>query len=239
MFIKKLNKNELLMLNNIRNRILTFYDYPELVVPNIEDICCYAIAETRKEYGRLPKLGMPYAIYTMNNMDDKELKGIADDLFYWNSQMAYRDRKPSLMPWLQDIADNLFCSRKLSKYLKHRSGYCFKLLDKPKEHTAADLLIHKVDKNEFYGLLKIRFNITLLSISVHRELLSKAADAHLHSYYLFTPNDIEKYGLQDVAHTLYESGLVPTKKQINDRLIYNKEVEQVYDSIVLAAEKEV
>lgn len=230
MMVDKLDKGELIALNNIRNRILNLYDYPELVVPNINDICACACYGNRFSDKKRP---VHLLIYILNKMDDKELKGFASDLFYWKSQMAYRDRKPSLIPWLQDdVADNINCSKRLKKYLKYRGGYTYKLLDKTLECTDEQLEEHKVDKNEFYGLLMRKFKISLLPNQVYYEIFEKAKTAHLHSYFLFTPNDIKKYGLQDIESILSQCGLIPTIEQIAENRKYNDEVQEIYDSIV-------
>ena len=228
--IEKLDKGDLIALNNIRNRILNLYDYPELVVPNINDICCCACYGNRF---RDKKRSVHMLIYILNNMEDKELFGFAYDLYYWKSTMAYGDRKPSLISWLQDdVADNINCSKRLKKYLKYRGNYTYKLLDKSLEETDDSLEEHKVDKNEFYGLLERKFQISLLPQHIHHQLYNKAKTAYLHSYYLFTPNDIEKYGLQEIEQILSRCGLIATEEQIAENREYNDEVQNIYDSVV-------
>lgn len=227
--IKKLGKGDLITLNNIRNRILNLYDYPELVVPNINDICCCAYYGNRFSDKKRP---VHMLIYILNNMEDKELFGFADDLYYWKSKMAYRDRKPSLIPWLSDdVADKIICSRRLKKYLKYRGGYTYKLLDESLEETDGSLEEHKVDKNEFYGLLVRKFKMSLLPKQAHRQLYNKAKTAYLHSHYLFTPNDIKKYGLQDIEPILSQCGLIATKEQIAENTKYNDEVQSIYKDV--------
>lgn len=228
--IKKLNKGDLIALNNVRNRILNLYDYPELVVPNINDICCCACYGNRFSDKKRP---VHMLIYILNHMEDKELFGFADDLYYWKSKMAYRDRKPSLIHWLQDdIADNIDCSKKLKKYLKYRGGYTYKLLDKSLEETDDSLEEHKVDKNEFYGLLERKFKMSLLPEQAHYQLYNKAKTAYLHSHYLFTPNDIKKYGLQDIESILSQCRLIATEEQIAENRKYNDEVQSVYENVL-------
>ena len=228
--IEKLDKGDLIALNNIRNRILNLYDYPELVVPNINDICCCACYGNRFSD---KKRSVHMLIYILNNMEDKELFGFADDLYYWKSIMAYRDRKPSLISWLQDdVADNINCSKRLKKYLKYRGGYTYKLLDKSLEETDNSLEEHKVDKNEFYGLLLRKFKLSLLPNKVHHEIYKKAKTAYLHSHFLFTPNDIIKYNLQEIEPMLSQCGLMATKEQIAENTKYNDEVQDIYENIV-------
>ena len=228
--IKKLDKGDLIALNNIRNRILNLYDYPELVVPNINDICCCACYGNRFSDKKRP---VHMLIYILNHMEDKELFGFADDLYYWKSTMAYRDRKPSLISWLQDdVADNINCSKRLKKYLKHRGGYTYKLLDESLEETDTSLEEHKVDKNEFYGLLLRKFKLSLLPNKVHHEIYKKAKTAYLHSHFLFTPNDIIKYNLQEIEPILSQCGLMATKEQIAENTKYNDEVQDIYENIV-------
>lgn len=228
--IEKLNKGDLITLNNIRNRILNLHDYPELVVPNINDICCCACYGNRFSDKKRPVYML---IYILNHMEDKELLGFADDLYYWKSIMAYRDRKPSLIPCLQDdVADNINCSRRLKKYLKYRCGYAYKLLDKSIEQTEDSLEEHKVDKNEFYGMLLRKFKMSLLPNKAHHELYKKAKTAYLHSHYLFTPNDIQKYDLQEIESILSQCGLIATKEQIDENTKYNNEVQRIYEDIV-------
>lgn len=230
MMADKLNKGELIALNNIRNRILNLYDYPELVVPNINDICACACYGNRFSDRKRP---VHMLIYILNHMEDKELLGFADDLYYWKSIMAYRDRKPSLIPCLQDdVADNINCSKRLKKYLKYRGGYTYKLLDKSLEATYDSLEEHKVDKNEFYDLLIRKFKMSLLPKQAHHQLYNKAKTAYLHSHYLFTPNDIKKYGLQDIKPILSQCGLIATAEQIAENRKYNDEVEEIYNNIV-------
>lgn len=230
MMVDKLDKGELIALNNIKNRILKLYDYPELVVPNINDICACACYGNRFSDMKRP---VHLLIYILNKMDDKELFGFADDLYYWKSKMAYRDRKPSLISWLQDdVVDNINCSRRLKKYLKFRGGYTYKLLDDPLEQTDDSLEEHKVDKNEFYGLLVRKFKMSLLPNQAHHEIYKKAKTAYLHSHFLFTPNDIKKYGLQDIEQILAQCGLIPTAEQIAENRKYNDEVKEIYNNIV-------
>jgi len=161
------------------------------------------------------------------------LFGFADDLYYWKSKMAYRDRKPSLISWLQDdVADNINCSKRLKKYLKYRGGYTYKLLDKSLEETDNGLEEHKVDKNEFYGLLLRKFKLSLLPNKVHHEIYKKAKTAYLHSHFLFTPNDIIKYNLQEIEPILSQCGLMATKEHIAENTKYNDEVQDIYENIV-------
>ena len=137
----------------VKDIILNLYDYPELVVPNINDICCCACYGNRFSDKKRP---VHMLIYILNHMEDKELFGFADDLYYWKSKMAYRDRKPSLISWLQDdVADNINCSKRLKKYLKYRGGYTYKLLDKSLgDEAGIKSITFQVNGENAYGYLK-------------------------------------------------------------------------------------
>ncbi len=229
--IEALGKPHLLVLNEVREKILTMYDYPELIVPNLDDIIW--LAYDSPKYNSEHAFSVSNLIQKLNCMDHNALTQFASDLYYRNAYVAYRDRKPTLLPFTSDIKA-FECSENIKEYLSS-----YRIVTRDRETIEKELLDLGIDQKEFYSVLKEHFNISLLPQEVHTTLRENANDAYLHKYILFTPNDIVKYGLYSVAGALSKGGLVPTQKQINDRITYNKEVEQIYNSIVLAEEKEV
>ena len=74
--------------------------------------------------------------------------------------------------------------------------------------------------------------MSLLPNKVHHEIYKKAKTAYLHSHFLFTPNDIIKYNLQEIEPILSQCGLMATKEQIAENTKYNDEVQDIYENIV-------
>ena len=171
MIVNKLNRSYILMLNNIRSRILKLYDYPELVIPNINDICNYAYHSSSFNDMKRP---INTVINNLHNMDDKELKVIASGLFRYKSKIVYRSSE------------------------------------------------------EFNHLLNKKVNIPQEVQNILRE---KVENAYLHSYFIFTKNDIVKYHLEEIEHILSKCGLIPSDKLVNAIKDYNNEAQNIYESV--------
>lgn len=214
------------------------YDYPELFKPNANDL----IKHTKKT---------PLAYNSMNSFIESASYAIQNDV--WDRSESYINTytehvvgdkidtiyklTPTKLHLLNNPLGSSFsnrmlngatCSPELKRYLEH----CFdRILRMPIEQMNYYLQQREVtNTDEFHALLKQNFKVSLLPERVLKIIQAKFHRSPGWCYYLFTKNDIQKFGLQEIEPILTKSGWMASDELINQVKEYNDTVEDIINN---------
>ena len=214
------------------------HEYPELFKPNANDL----IYHTNK---------MPFRYDSMNSFIESSIYAIQNEVWdrsesHINTykefvvadkiEMIYRLTPTKLYllnhtlgnPSYKRILNSATCSPELKRYLEHCA---IKILRTSVERMNYYLQQDGITStDEFHALLKQNFKVSLLPERVLEIIREKFPRSPYQCYYLFTKNDIQKFGLQEIEPILTKSGWMASDELINQVKEYNDTVEDIINN---------